>query len=76
MLKAVSGDILFLGLEAGNLEKLMDDQPIDIHMSDVGNVNPSRIVIFYGRGHDELCDALEKMTGTPMPQRARDLVKR
>jgi hypothetical protein len=66
MLKARSGDRFVFGLSAKNIEKLMDGQPIEINLKDLGCSNGT-IFIFYGETEAKMKAALEE-AGVELPE--------
>lgn len=56
--------LIGLGLEAGNVEKLMNGQPIFVRGSDVGEV--SDILIFYGATKEQMIEGIRE-AGAVLP---------
>lgn len=58
---ARAGNLLIVGLEEGNLEKLRAGQPFHHHMIEVGK--PFELMIFYGKTMADLEAAMKDASG-------------
>ena len=58
---ARAGNLIFVGLEEKNLEKLRAGQPFHHHMQEIGS--PFELVIFYGKTYDDLVKAMQDGVG-------------
>lgn len=68
MIKARSGNLLILGLEAMNVERLKAGNPMLIKLSELGVPNTDlRVVITYGDTQEEILAQLERDLGLKPP---------
>lgn len=66
MLKARAGDRFVFGLSARNIELLMNGQPIDVDLRELG-CSSGHVLIFYGKTEADMKDALEE-AGIELPE--------
>lgn len=67
MIKARAGNLVFLGLEAKNLEKLKEGRPMLINLSELGVEGDTKICVFYGETVPDLIQILEEKAGFTVP---------
>jgi hypothetical protein len=67
MIKARAGNVVFLGLEARNIELLQAGRPMAMELKELGLPDVA-IVIVYGETKEEIIATLERDTGLKMPQ--------
>ncbi|EHK56862.1 hypothetical protein [Allomesorhizobium alhagi] len=58
-------EVVGIGLEAGNIERLMNGEPVRVPAASMGL--PFDILIHYGRDKDALVAELESL-GAPLPE--------
>lgn len=58
---ARAGNLILVGLEEKNIEKLREGKPFHHHMNEVGS--PFQLVIYYGKTYDDLLNIASDMTG-------------
>jgi hypothetical protein len=69
MIKARSGNTVILGLEAGNIKRLKEGDPMLIKLSDVGVPDSDiQIVIMYGDTQLDIMAAIERDLGLLTPK--------
>lgn len=65
MLKAKIGDMVILGLDHNNVERLQQGKPILFNLSEVGL--EGKMTIMYGDTLKDVMNDLETMTGAKLP---------
>ena len=67
MVKFIAGDekrtLIGFGLSAGNVDKLKKDQPIVVHLEEMGLPWRATIVIFFGKDEATMKDSLAQFIG-------------
>lgn len=58
---ARAGNLIIVGLEEGNIDRLKRGQPFHHHMQEVGA--PFELLIYYGKTFDDLKKIIESMSG-------------
>lgn len=68
MIKARAGNLIILGLEAGNIDRLKEGKPMLVKLSELGVPNSNiAVAIVYGDTHQDILDAIERETGLKAP---------
>ena len=62
----MSNDTFLFGLDAVNIFRLMDGQPIHVDLREMGGTD--RFVILFGATYEDVLDDIEKVTGVKMPE--------
>lgn len=67
MLRIRMGDVFLFGLDAENVRRLKDDQPIVIDLAEMEGP-PVRVSLIYGDTLQDLIDQVERATGISLPK--------
>jgi len=62
----LSNNTFLFGVDAVNIFKLMDGQPIHVDLKELGGHD--RFIIMFGATYQDILDEIEKVTGQPMPE--------
>lgn len=65
-----NGDYVF-GIDAENVRRLKDDQPIIVDLAELGGAG--RVMIVYKATLQQVMDDLERATGKPLPVQPRTI---
>lgn len=68
MIKARAGNLVILGLEAGNVDRLKEGKPMAIKLRELGVETDSVVVIMYGDTQADIMAAIERETGLKPPK--------
>lgn len=61
----LSNGSYLMGLDAENIKRLTNGQPIEIDLTPLGGRD--KVLLVYGETMQAILDELEEMTGQPMP---------
>lgn len=67
MIKARAGNVVILGLEAGNIARLKEGKPMLIKLRELGVQTDAAVVIVYGDTHLDIVTAIEREIGLKVP---------
>jgi hypothetical protein len=62
MIKATAGNLIILGLERMNIQRLTEGKPIKVDMADLG-MPGKQVVIMFGETKEDMIKELEAATG-------------
>jgi hypothetical protein len=66
VIKARSGSVAILGLEAGNIDRLKEGKPMLVKLKELGLPDIS-VVILYGDTHTDIMGKIERELGLKVP---------